>query len=94
MTDAAERMKDRIIGLESSKTLMRVEERVTDLETARSSKVVGDSTFETKVTQRLRDLEANKPIEIRDRDVAHISRDLNLVMERLERIATRLNPPF
>ena len=76
-----------------SRRIKLLEGRATDLENARLSKVVGDNTFETKVTQRLRDLEACKPIEIRDRDVAHISRDLNLVRERLERIVTRLNPP-
>ena len=76
-----------------SRRIKLLDERVTALENDRSSKVVEDNTFETKVTQRLRDLEACKPIEIRDRDVAHISRDLNLVRERLDRIANRLNPP-
>lgn len=79
--------------LSLSRRIRLLDERVTALENDRSSKVVEDNTFETKVTQRLRDLEACKPIEIRDRDVAHISRDLNLVRERLDRIANRLNPP-
>ena len=76
-----------------SRRIKLLEERVADLENTRRAAVVGDNTFETKVTQRLRDLEACKPIEMSDRDVAHISRDLNLVRERLARISTRLNPP-
>ena len=77
-----------------SRRIKLLEERVTDLENARSSKVVGDNTFETKVTQRLRSLEANRPIEISNRDAAAIARDIKKVNDHLERVIERLHPPF
>ena len=77
-----------------SRRIKLLEERVTDLENARSSKVVGDNTFETKVTQRLRSLEANRPIEISNRDAAAIARDIRKVNDHLERVVERLHPPF
>ena len=77
-----------------SRRIGLLEERVTDLETARVSKAIMDNTFDTKVIQRLRALEGNRPIEISDRDVAQISRDLKLVTAKLDRIVTRLSPPF
>ena len=76
-----------------SRRIGMLEERITCLETARSSKVVGDNTFETKVTQRLRSLEANRPIEISNRDAAAIARDIRKVNDHLERVVERLNPP-
>ena len=45
-------------------------------------------------TQRLRTLEANRPVDIRDSDASAIQRDLKLVSAKLERILDRLNPPF
>ena len=65
-----------------------------DLENTRRAAVVGDNTFETKVTQRLRSLEANRPIEISNRDAAAIARDIRKVNDHLERVVERLNPPF
>jgi len=48
---------------------------------------------QTDIIRRLRTLEANRPVEIRDRDVAHISRDIKLVTAKLDRIVDRLDPP-
>ena len=107
--DAIARLKERFereagIATPSRESLSRrnklLEERVTDLENARVSKVVGDNTFETKVTQRLRVLEAgacpqgHRPVDIRDSDVTTITRELKKVTESLEKISFRLNPPF
>jgi len=44
-------------------------------------------------TQRLRTLEANRPVEISNRDASVIQRDLKEVGRRLERIADRVDPP-
>ena len=45
------------------------------------------------IVRRLRTLEANRPVDIRDSDTAAIQRDLKVVTAKLGRIADRLDPP-
>ena len=83
-------LSNRVDGLEKaniSEVHYDIEGRIKNLE-ERSEKV------EYGHTQRLRSLEANRPIAITDRDVSQISRDLKEVGRRMERIIERLSPPF
>ena len=84
-----------------SRRIKLLEERVTDLENARVSKVVGDNTFETKVTQRLRVLEAgacpqgHRPIQLGDRTESAIKSQLRKVELLLESVKRKIDdPPF
>ena len=45
------------------------------------------------IVRRLRTLEANRPVDIRDSDTAAIQRDLKVVTAKLGRIVDRLDPP-
>jgi hypothetical protein len=77
-----------------SRRIGRLEERITDLEKARTSKVVEDIGVESKIIQRLRVLESGRPVDIRDRDLTAITRELTKARASLENISSRLNPPF
>ena len=78
-----------------SRRIGLLEERVTDLETARSSKAIMDNTFDTKVIQRLRALEGNRPIQLGDRTESAIKSQLRKVELLLESVKRKIDdPPF
>jgi hypothetical protein len=76
-----------------SRRIRLLEERITCLETARSSKVVADNSFETKVIQRLRVLEGDRPIQLGDREEALIKSQLRKVELLLESVQRKLDTP-
>ena len=78
-----------------SRRIGLLEERVTDLETARSSKAIMDNTFDTKVIQRLRALEGDRPIQLGDRTESAIKSQLRKVELLLESVKRKIDdPPF
>ena len=52
-----------------------------------------ESNGYSDIVRRLRTLEANRPVDIRDSDASAIQRDLKVVSPKLGRIADRLDPP-
>ena len=52
-----------------------------------------ESNGYSDIVRRLRTLEANRPVDIRDSDASAIQRDLKVVSAKLGRIADRLDPP-
>ena len=83
------RMEARI-NLDWRASLVEVSKRVALMEAGVSG---ANQAGYSDIVRRLRTLEANRPVEISNRDASVIQRDLKEVGRRLERIADRVDPP-